>query len=291
MLDKLIESKKDARDARRFGGFLATTATGAFFVLTFGFIYSLFAADVALASSDGLTLSALVAPVQISEQKPQEEVATAAPKRLQQTIAKTSDVVPTRRVNMLRVDEAPREVPETVSVSRNAAQERPEGQFKLGESDLNPQTAGAYTNENGRGTGAGSGIGASDSLKPSTEDAKEKVAVVEPPPLPPVKAVEKPVEQPKKVTTVSGGVINGKASNLVQPTYSPAARAVRAQGEVRVAVTIDEDGRVVSASALGGNPLLTASAVSAARASKFTPTMLSNQRVKVTGIIVYNFKI
>ncbi len=103
--------------------------------------------------------------------------------------------------------------------------------------------------------------------------------------------VVKEVEHLKKQTIISGGVVNGKASNLVTPVYSAAARAVRAQGEVRVSVTIDEDGKVISANALGGHPLLTASAVNAARASKFTPTFLSKQRVKVTGIIVYNFKV
>jgi protein TonB len=56
-----------------------------------------------------------------------------------------------------------------------------------------------------------------------------------------------------------------------------------------VQVTIDESGNVISASAVSGHPLLRASAVDAARASKFSPTMLSGQAVKVTGVIVYNF--
>ena len=70
MLDKLIESKKDAREAKRLGGFMSATATGAFFVLSAAFIYSIFAADIALASGDDLTLSELVAPVALPEQKP-----------------------------------------------------------------------------------------------------------------------------------------------------------------------------------------------------------------------------
>lgn len=288
MLDRLIESKKDTRETKRLGGFLLSTATGAFFVLTTAFIYSLFAADIALASSDGLMLSALVAPVQINEQKPREEVATAAPK--QQIAAKTSNVVPTRRVDMMRVDEQPTKVPNTVSVNQNNAQARPEGHYKLSSADSDVPASGAYTSENGRGTGASPGEGISKSLKPSTDDAQETVHVAPPPPMI-VKPIEKVVEATKKVTVVSGGVVNGKASSLVTPVYSAAAKAVRAQGEVRVAVTIDEDGRVIAANALSGNSLLTASAVAAARASKFTPTLLSNQRVKVTGIIVYNFKV
>ena len=89
--------------------------------------------------------------------------------------------------------------------------------------------------------------------------------------------------------TISGGVINGKAINLVKPAYPAAARAVRASGAVNVQVTIDEQGNVISAAAVSGHPLLRAAAVKAARESKFPPTLLSGQPVKVTGVIVYNF--
>jgi protein TonB len=54
-------------------------------------------------------------------------------------------------------------------------------------------------------------------------------------------------------------------------------------------VTVDEDGNVISASAVSGHPLLRQSAVSAARASKFAPIKLSGQPVKYTGLINFNF--
>lgn len=93
-------------------------------------------------------------------------------------------------------------------------------------------------------------------------------------------------QNPKQI---SGGILNGKATNLVKPPYPAAAKAVRASGAVNVQVTIDESGNVISATAVSGHPLLRAAAVEAARSSKFSPTMLSGQPVKVTGIIVYNF--
>ncbi len=124
--------------------------------LLFALIYSIFASDIALASANDLTLSALVAPVQIAEQKPQEEIATAAPKQLR-TIEKSIAKLPTRRENMLRVDEAPTKVPDTVSVNQNQAQARPEGKFKLSSVDSNVPASGAYTNERGTGTGLGAG--------------------------------------------------------------------------------------------------------------------------------------
>ena len=88
---------------------------------------------------------------------------------------------------------------------------------------------------------------------------------------------------------ISGGVLNGKATNLVKPEYPPAARAVKASGAVNVQVTIDEQGNVISVSAVSGHPLLRQAAEEAARSSKFAPTMLQGVPVKVTGIIVYSF--
>jgi TonB family protein len=93
----------------------------------------------------------------------------------------------------------------------------------------------------------------------------------------------------KNATVISGGVLNGKATNLVEPAYPRAAKAVRASGVVNVEATIDEKGDVVSATAANGHPLLRAAAVQAARASKFSPTILDGKPVKVTGVIVYNF--
>jgi protein TonB len=58
---------------------------------------------------------------------------------------------------------------------------------------------------------------------------------------------------------------------------------------VVVQVVIDENGRVISAQAVSGHPLLQAVSVAAARNARFSPTKLSGQPVKVTGVITYNF--
>lgn len=88
---------------------------------------------------------------------------------------------------------------------------------------------------------------------------------------------------------VSAGVLNGQATSLPKPVYPSVARAARTSGRVTVQVIIDESGNVISANAVGGNPLLQATAVAAARQAKFTPTNLSGKPVKVAGAIVYNF--
>jgi TonB family protein len=89
--------------------------------------------------------------------------------------------------------------------------------------------------------------------------------------------------------SVSGGVLNGKATSLPKPAYPPAAKAVRASGAVNVQVVVDEKGNVTSASAVSGHPLLRSAAEQAAKQAKFSPTLLSGKPVKVSGILVYNF--
>lgn len=89
--------------------------------------------------------------------------------------------------------------------------------------------------------------------------------------------------------TISGGVVNGKARNLVVPKYPDEARAARAAGTVSVQVVIDEAGNVISAKAVSGDPLLLNASEQAALASKFNPTLLQGVPVRVTGFIIYNF--
>ena len=90
-------------------------------------------------------------------------------------------------------------------------------------------------------------------------------------------------------TVVEGGILNGKAVYKPEPDYPTAAKAARAQGMVVVRVLVDEKGNVVSARAISGHRLLKQAAVTAARNTRFTPTRLSGQPVKVSGVITYNF--
>ena len=94
---------------------------------------------------------------------------------------------------------------------------------------------------------------------------------------------------PPQNSISDGGILNGKAKVLAKPVYPAAARAVKATGAVNVQVTIDEQGNVISASAVSGHPLLRQAAEKAARDSSFAPTVLNGEPVKVTGIIVFNF--
>ncbi len=124
----------------------------------------------------------------------------------------------------------------------------------------------------------------------------EPASTATPTPRPPAnKAIDEPKTpepentRPKIPKQISGGVLNGKAVSLPKPRYPPAARAVRASGPVTVQVLVDENGNVVSASAISGHPLLRAAAARAARGAKFTPTLIAGRPVKVSGVVTYNF--
>lgn len=102
-------------------------------------------------------------------------------------------------------------------------------------------------------------------------------------------AGEEPLPPPADGKTISAGVLNGKAISKPQPPYPSIAKAARASGTVVVQVTVDETGGVTSARAVSGHPLLQQAAVAAAKQAKFTPTLLSGEPVKVSGVLTYTF--
>jgi protein TonB len=104
-----------------------------------------------------------------------------------------------------------------------------------------------------------------------------------PPPTPPVPG------KGAQGTVVSGGVLNGKAISKPDPAYPAIAKAAHASGTVTVAITVDETGKVISARAVSGHPLLQQAAVQAAYQARFTPTLQAGRPVKVSGVISYNF--
>jgi protein TonB len=102
----------------------------------------------------------------------------------------------------------------------------------------------------------------------------------EPPPTPAPRPILKPI---------SGGVLNGTALNLPPPVYPDSAKRMRTSGTVVVEVILDETGKVVSATATSGPQMLRDAAVQAALKARFSPTKLSGQPVKVSGVINYKF--
>lgn len=258
MFDNLVESSSHKDDIARKGSFIGITALIYGVMLVTFFVAGIYWYDAHLGQME-LELTTLVAPVPVPQQQKEEvqQKQEAKPVKADQNV----DV----RKELISDVATPQLVPKDVSAKASDVPPVRRGVTTvLGASDSNA----AVAMPSGPGTGT------------VVTQAPVKIADDPPPP---------PEEKPKPRAPISGGVLNGKAINLPKPGYPPIARAAHASGTVVVQVLIDENGNVVSASAVSGHPLLINAAVSAARQAKFSPTKLSGQPVKVTGVIQYNF--
>jgi protein TonB len=84
-------------------------------------------------------------------------------------------------------------------------------------------------------------------------------------------------------------LISSKIVAKPVPPYPQIARAARIEGVVMVEILVDEQGRVISATATTGPMMLREAARLAALQARFTPTQLNGQPVKIAGVISYNF--
>lgn len=267
MLDQLVESKSNAKENSRRGQFMLITLVLAIAIVLGLWTQSLFAQNFGLGGGD-LELSTLVAPPPPDEPPPPEPEKETPKKQTPQD----ADV---RKELIQNIMSTPVKPPDTIKMDQSLVKAmRTDRRTVQGTENLNTGS----TVERGAGAvSEGSPTGIPDG------DPVSEPGAPPPPPKPPPTA--KPIPR-----TVSGGVLNGKASSLPQPAYPAIARAAGAKGSVQVQVTIDESGRVVSASAVSGHPMLRAAAVGAAQRARFSPTLLSGQPVKVTGVITYNFQ-
>ena len=88
-----------------------------------------------------------------------------------------------------------------------------------------------------------------------------------------------------------GAVLNRRVLIPSQPAYPQKARRAKAEGNVIIRVHVNEEGRVYEASACVGHRLLRRAAEDAAYRTRLSPTLLSGQPLKVTGVLVYGFKL
>lgn len=82
-----------------------------------------------------------------------------------------------------------------------------------------------------------------------------------------------------------------KILSFPKPPFPPAGRAVRATGEVIVVVKIDKNGKVISATAESGHPLLKAASIQAARNSSYETSETAGEReAKLTYVFLHDWK-
>ena len=259
MFDNLVESGSHKQDLSRKGSFLLGTvaiyAVIGISLLVAGILYA-----PAYLDAQDLELTTLVAPVPVPPVAAQpDKPAEAKPK---------DQNVDVRKELIAPVAES-RVVPKEVSAKA---------------SDIPPVRRGVTTVIGTTSSDAAAPISAGPGTGLGTGTGTGPVKIADEPPPPP-----EPKPTPPRAP-ISGGVLNGKAISLPKPAYPPIARQAHASGTVVVQVTIDENGSVISAHAVSGHPLLQAVAVAAARGARFSPTKLSGQPVKVTGVITYVFQ-
>jgi TonB family protein len=257
MFNNLIESRSHKREFQRRGSFLLYTITGYSLLFLVGGIASIYAYDAHLEEHES-EIVIMLPPVQpespstARENQPLKSTSGGRGgfKEPNRTASTSQPIVPSQ------ISTAP-----FLAVPTNRLGDTRNKDFQSG-SGLQPQI----------GFDGGSG-----------QPGKTAVEIDTPPPPPVV--VRKQVPQVIKASTV----LNGRAKDLPKPLYPAIARQVRASGLVSVQVLIDEHGKVVSAQALQGHPFLIPSAVKAAYQARFSPTLVGDTPVKVSGIINYNF--
>jgi protein TonB len=267
MFDKLVESDATGAEIKnRSRYFMVSTFVVGILFLT-AVVYSLYAADIGFIRGD-FEIAELISPITPDAPEPQ-------PQPDRSTSGRSSDDRLTRRV--LMEDTATSTKPPTgVSVDKNP--------FRTLSADKFQGVTISKVDGDGPGgvaVGRTCNNNCSGSYSPPAADDEDSAATTSPPP-PAIKA--------KPTILKTSKVLNGSAISLPKPIYPKTAQALNLEGTVKVQITIDEQGDVVSAKAAEGHPFFRDVAERAAKSAKFRPTMLNDSPVKVTGIIVYNFK-
>lgn len=264
MFNNLIESSSHKKEYKRRGSFLLFTGATYLVLFVIAGVASIYAYDAHL-EAQTTEMITILSPQEIVPEQPQPQPA-ARPDR-PRPANNNETTVPERAVAMLSVNH-PEVVPDAISATRSTNLPLPEhGTAIITGRDRDPSAIG------------GPGVpvpGGAQVVQPP-----HVVIPDQPPPPAP--------EPPKPPKIVSKGVITSQAISLPRPVYPELAKRMRIQGTVSVQVLVDVDGRVISAKALSGSPFLTVEAQKAALQARFSPTLLSDQPVKVSGVITYNF--
>ncbi len=260
MFNNLIESSSHRSEFKRRGSFvLFTVASYALFFVIAG-VVSIYAYDARMADQDleivtMMPLVDLPAPVQPTVATPTDN----GPK------SESKQTVFERVAPIARVDN-PVVAPDKISTVPNPSLPLPKGVIvRFTGRDIDAGQPGGSASLTGGGNVAGS----------------NPIVISEIPPPPPI---QKPAPR-----VIRKKVINSEALSLPKPAYPPLAKQLRIQGTVSIQVLVDETGKVVSAKPVSGDRFLVNGALNAAYQARFSPTLLGDQPVKVSGLITYNF--
>jgi TonB family protein len=261
MFNNLIESSSHAQEFKRRGSFLLFTTATYLVLFVIAGVISIYAYDAHLETQNTELELLMFVPVPTPETTLEVVRNTIRP-------ASNSDTLPTHstRIDLISSTSDPTRIPPQVgTVASDVPPARPDS--VLGLTNADPPTPVSSS----RGVSGGTG--------------NTPVVDMPDPPPPPAPTPTPVIPKVIKVSVV----LNSKALSLPKPIYPPIAKQTHTQGMVTVQVLIDESGKVISAKAVSGHPFLIPEAQKAAMQARFSPTTISDQPVKVSGVITYNF--
>ena len=273
MFSNLIESGSHAADLKRKGRFfLGTTLTYGLLLAATG-VGSIYAYNVRLDHGAEYEVLALMrfppAAERAAPARRQETRPASSPARTNQIATRTelSMQTPYNGHRIARAD--------TPEVRTNQA-------VVIASFNSTPAESGGPAGPYTPGVTGPAGEGGRNDGPAVTDFGEAPAPTPRPTPTPQPRQNAGPVRLPSELIT-------SKTIDKPAPPYPQIAKAAGVQGAVSVQIVVDEQGRVVSAKATNGHPLLQHAAVQAAHRARFTPTILGGQPVKVTGSITYNF--
>ncbi|HET6977649.1 MAG TPA: energy transducer TonB [Pyrinomonadaceae bacterium] len=260
MFNNLIESTSHVKEFKRRGSFVLLTTVTYGVLLVAGGIASVYAYDAHL-DSQNTELEITFVPLLENAAQPAPPRNTAAPRPASSNERPATQPERTDLFDTIN----PNNPPKGVSTTPHLIPPAPPGAIVTGR-NIDPDVA------------IGSHFGT-----PGGTSNTPQIDVGAPPPPP----APTPKPEPPKILKISR-ILNSQAISLPKPNYPPMAKQIRLQGMVSVQVLIDETGKVISANPTG-HPLLVAEAKRAAMQARFSPTIVGETPVKVSGVITYNF--
>ncbi|MEW6128948.1 MAG: energy transducer TonB [Acidobacteriota bacterium] len=268
MFEKLVLSSKAKRQGRTGRFFLLTTMFYSFVVVS-ALVVSVVAANPAIFEKSDVTHIVAVPPPPLPPKgraPVQEANSNPAPQPNPYKVATLDQIThPESNPNMIK---AGINLPTNTIIG------------DAGSEGIGDPNGVLYGDPDGRGIGVPTGVPHGEEITPPPPAPKPK-------PEPPPQAKE----PENKIVRVASSILTGKALTRKTPDYPAIAKQIRLEGSIVVEIVISPEGRVESARALGGHPLLTKAAVDAAYGWRFEPTILNGTTVRVTGVITFNFRI
>ena len=96
-------------------------------------------------------------------------------------------------------------------------------------------------------------------------------------------------QAPPSPVRVSPGVVQANRIKNVAPQYPQEAKDAHLQGQVRMEVVIDKEGKVARITVLSGLPVFTESAIAAVGQWEYRPTLLIDEPVEIVTEVEINF--